>query len=222
MEDKRLSPSGSASLTPGSAQTQEAWLPDCVLSWFPHQIACKPALTSYLHRCKSQGDWQLAQHKVLLIWPWESKSWEINPIVNITANEGRGANNFQLIYTELLFCSALTWGGWMLDLGVRLGRRWGQGSHIQNVGFVMSQYPFSQWSGVHEASYVFHQEYLLYKVDGHWLIPNSWCGRCQATSDWCLFPSWRPRMRLAHRVTDSSKFLSGVQVDLQENGMMVL
>lgn len=29
-------------------------------------------------------------------------------------------------------------------------------------------------------------------------------------------------MRLAHRVTDSSKFLSGVQVDLQENGMMVL
>lgn len=29
-------------------------------------------------------------------------------------------------------------------------------------------------------------------------------------------------MRLVHRVTDSSKFLSGVQVDLQENGMMVL
>lgn len=135
MEDKRLSPSGSASLTPGSAQTQEAWLPGCVLSWIPHQIARKPALTSYLHRCKSQGDWQLAQHKVLLIWPWESKYWEINPIVNITANEGKGASNFQLIYTELLFCSALTWGGWVLDLGVRLGRRWGQGSHIQNMGF---------------------------------------------------------------------------------------
>lgn len=29
-------------------------------------------------------------------------------------------------------------------------------------------------------------------------------------------------MRLAHTATDSSKFLSGVQVDLQENGMMVL
>lgn len=132
---KTDSPSGSASLTPGSAQTQEAWLRGRVLSWSPCQIAHKPALTSYLLQCKSQGDWQLAQHKVLLIWSWKSKSWEINPIVNITANEGRGANNFQLIYMQLLFCSALTWGGWVLDIGVRLGRSRGQGSQIQNVGF---------------------------------------------------------------------------------------
>lgn len=65
--------------------------------------------------------------------------------MNITVNEGRGANDFQLIYMQLLFCSALTWGWMSARFRWQAGYKLGAGGlKFIMWDLMMSQYSFSQ------------------------------------------------------------------------------